>query len=299
MSSGPDTRMPDPATDDVVLLVIDHILRNGGGRTEEMVSFANGKQSVLSRATKKLNDANIITRRPTEDSEGNRSAEWVFMNPDQYRGKTAEQVVKEIFGKHRSEQEYHSFQSGRATIILTRQSLAPIPSSSDNTRLTFRRVGGQVWLSAAYFRAMLLEAARIANLEGKQYNAFHYWNRYDDALLDDDAIEPSPEIAIAPEGKGFSWHESLRVGTEITFDFTYPSSVLKLETIARVLVVAGRFVGFSPAKHGQGWGKFKVASVVPVVDEDLFAMKEVSVVHLNGHSTEAIATYGTSPQSKS
>ncbi len=61
---------------------------------------------------------------------------------------------------------------------------------------------------------------------------------------------------------GYRDHEAYLEGTEIAVNVVIPSQV-PVEDFERILETAGRYVGISPYRWQDGWGRFQVRSVLP------------------------------------
>jgi len=69
------------------------------------------------------------------------------------------------------------------------------------------------------------------------------------------------QTRICPKGTGFTYHEALAEGAEIVVDITIPTSRITIEDFANMMAKAGKFVGFSIAGSGQGFGKFEIVNL--------------------------------------
>ena len=69
------------------------------------------------------------------------------------------------------------------------------------------------------------------------------------------------QTRICPDGKGFTYHEALKEGSELKVDIMLPTSRCSVEDFANLMARAGKFSGFSIAGSTQGFGKFDVIGV--------------------------------------
>jgi hypothetical protein len=148
---------------------------------------------------------------------------------------------------------------------LTSPATASCPVMGRQGVLEFLRTeSGDVLLLARYFAAMLERAAGKPG--APEIGTARYRVEWEQQVLPSSLIvkrvKPVPPARPGQPGQGLTEVETLPVGTRIPFNAVLPESHISPVDFATLLVIAGRWVGFSPSAAHQGYGRY-----VPHIDQ--------------------------------
>lgn len=171
----------------------------------------------------------------------------------------AEQM-EEVKGPAKPRERYEDWQELRGYLTLTSPALASRPVLGETGARQFLRVtDALLLLPSGNYRAMFQAAAQKPGAPDIGNARFRVeWDQQTlDTRLIGKLLQPVPPRAPGQAGQGLIEVEMLPPGTRIPFTAVFPQSHIRLADFATLLVIAGRWVGFSPAAAHLGWGRFE------------------------------------------
>ena len=152
---------------------------------------------------------------------------------------------------------YEDYYQCKCSIEWTLPCLAGMPDLQKEKLVFERDAEGNIVFPAKHWRAIFGETMRL--VDSTIYSTAKNYIYVEPAILPKSEIGGKIKDMALPVGdRGLSTHESLPAGTKASFSFLVPRSILPPEKFQKLLEMAGTYIGFSPAKHKMGYGRFKV-----------------------------------------
>lgn len=163
--------------------------------------------------------------------------------------------------ERKERERYEDYYEAVGQFVLTSPALASraVPGNP-SARVWARTAQGDVLLFSGYYAAMVEEALDAPGVPSTIRSAIRYHTVWDQqalpAALLTRELNPVPPSRPGQSGQGLTDVEALPAGTRIPFTAVVPGSHVSPLSLRVLMVAAGRWVGFSPASHKQGWGRF-------------------------------------------
>lgn len=131
------------------------------------------------------------------------------------------------------------------------------PNDPGSQVLKFDRSdSGQVILRSGHFRGMMSKAIEAYGNGIPKYAKDKIY--FTNVCLDEKLLASRQKECKGPEGRGYTRHEYLPEGTVVPCEAIIPQSRIMTAQFLELISVAGKYIGFSPAKSNQGWGRFEI-----------------------------------------
>lgn len=256
-TNGTATAVVEPEVmQEAMLKAIAALLTTGQVTDAELLGVI-GDKTLGKRAIQVLKTKKFITKSNGGPEFGGASI-WTLQNQDVWRGKDPSLVYLQVVGAETERKDvYTNYQLADLHIELMTPCLGGSPTNSQEF-IDFRRAGGYIWLPGGYFTACMREGGRLCDLNQKARQAIrNHYVYVADVFLPQEVLTAERVACPAPQGKGITRHEAIKPGTIIDFAVKYPD-LLTESKLKEVWAQAGMWIGFSVAKHNQGWGRFRL-----------------------------------------
>jgi len=200
----------------------------------------------------------------TETTAGTPKKQGLQLTGKKLTKKRITEFLKDTFGSAPTKREkpWKDWRDVTMTIRFRTPCLAAMPredgTKEEKRQMLFdRNAGGDIIFRSGHWRGLL----------GKAIEFLDDFPKYgkDKIMFDPHPViingQMTKQTRICPKGTGFTYHEALAEGAEITVDVAIPTSRITVEDFANMMVKAGKFVGFSIAGSNQGFGRFEVVGV--------------------------------------
>jgi len=205
----------------------------------------------------------------TEPTAGTPKKQGLQLTGKKLTKKRINEFLADTFGTgaKKREKPWKDWQDLTMTIRFKTPSLGGLPITEtkkvtikeEKRQMVFdRNADGQIVFRGGHWRGLLADAIQFLDCDFPKYGK-------DKIFFDPQPVTPNGQIIkqtrICPAGTGFTYHEALAEGAEISVDVTLPTSRISVEEFANMMAKAGKFVGFSIAGSNQGFGRFEVVGI--------------------------------------